>query len=145
MLAVSTAALLAACGGSGTPDVVVRDAAIGATRGDLAALYAVLENRGDGDDAVVAATCTCAARVTLHGSDGEEGFSMMVRTEQLDVPAGATTRLDPGGSHLMLDGMGEPLVEGDRVQVEIELERGAPISLEVPVVAPQELSERVAR
>ena len=135
--------VLVGCGGSGSADIVLSDPAIGATDSEIAAMYLTITNQGDQADSLNAATCTCAATVTLHLTDTDGGMSKMVDTGQLDLPAGGTVELDPAGSHVMLEELVEPLTEGDTVSVRFEFEHSAAQTIEVPVVGLVSLAERV--
>jgi hypothetical protein len=65
----------------------------------------------------------------------------MRTSPSLEVPASATVRLEPGGTHLMLEGVGRALVPGDTVPVLLEFDRGAPLQVDAPVVPLEDLVE----
>lgn len=140
--AVVVVAVLAACSPDAPPDVVVSNPAVGATDGTVAAMYLDFENRG-GDDAVVAATCACAGEVTLHVTDNSDGRSMMVDTDVLELPSGARVEMWPAGSHVMLERLVAPLVDGTSLEVSLEFERSEDRTVEVPIVALQSLVDRI--
>jgi copper(I)-binding protein len=50
--------------------------------------------------------------------------------EAIEIPAGQTVTLQPGGFHLMLIGLKEPLIQGQAVPVTLRFERAG----EVPVM-----------
>jgi copper(I)-binding protein len=53
----------------------------------------------------------------------------------LDIPAGGTVELKPGGMHLMLLDLKQPLVEGTRVPVKLTFKSGAVGEVELLVQA----------
>ena len=55
-----------------------------------------------------------------HGS----GMMTMQPVESIEVPAGETVALEPGGYHVMLIGLVEDLEVGDTVEVTLEFESG---------------------
>ena len=138
VLVTGVAASTAASGG-----VDVRDAAVGATELDTAAVYMELDSADPEPLTLVGASCNCGAEVTVHATDTSGGRSQMVATPGITVDPGAATVLSPGGSHLMLEGLTAPLVDGDRLALDLEFDRGDPVRVEVPVLAPQELTDRI--
>jgi hypothetical protein len=91
--------------------------------GGTAALYAHICNRGSAD-ALVGAATTAAAAAELHVSERSvDGVSTMRPIDRLDIPAGGHAALAPGGAHLMLIDLAEPLSEGSTVPVSLQFER----------------------
>lgn len=124
--------------------ISVVDPAVGAVPGESAAVYLSLDNDG-ADDALVAARCDCSSKVSLHVTEDHGGVHLMVAAEHIDLPSGETTVLEPGQSHLMLEGLDAPLTAGSSITVTLEFEHGGEQTLEVPVVPLSELAERVDR
>ncbi len=54
----------------------------------------------------------------------------------VDIPAGATVVLAPQGTHLMLMGLPQPLVAGERFPLTLEFARAGTLVVSVRVVAP---------
>lgn len=137
---ITAAVLIATTSSDG---VEIRDPAVGATSSATAAVYLDLVNTGDTAEQLVAASCDCAGRATLHRSSiGSDGLASMERVDRLDLAAGETLSFSPGGSHVMLEDLPAPLVAGDRVEIELEFASGATRSASVPVVDLAELAER---
>ncbi len=139
-----TAALsgsLAACGGGPAGEVLVRDAVAGEARaGAEVAVYFEVESGGG--DAIVSATSASADRSSLHELQPVEGGGIMMPSDRITLVDGVTV-LAPNGSHVMLSGLEQALVAGDRVPVTLEFEHHAPITVEVAVVPLYELAELV--
>lgn len=53
--------------------------------------------------------------------------------EGIEVPAGATVTLAPGGLHLMFMQLKAPLVEGTRVPVTLTFEKSGTVEIELEV------------
>jgi len=75
--------------------------------------------------------------VQIHESRIESGMMMMRELrEGLPLPAGETVALEPGGNHLMLLGVKEPLVAGDTVTLTLTFESSPPLELTATVRQP---------
>lgn len=96
------------------------------------------------DDRVVAATVdpSIAASVEIHETThSEQDHSTMTMRELPDglvLPAGQAVALAPGGYHLMLMELVEPLAVGDQFELKLTLEQAGeiPVSVEVRDSAP---------
>ncbi|MBH0237677.1 copper chaperone PCu(A)C [Methylobrevis albus] len=96
--------------------------------------YLTVVNAGGTDDRLVSATSPASARVEIHEMSVTDGVMVMrPLPEGLPMPAGATVALAPGGLHLMLIDLAAPLVEGERVPVELTFERAGTVSVELAV------------
>ena len=94
-----------------------------------------IENGCAEDAAVVAASSVQFADVSMHRTIEEDGISRMRPVARLEVDAGTTTVLEPGGLHLMLMQPREPLREGSKVSVTLKLEDGRELPAELVVSA----------
>lgn len=77
--------------------------------------YLSLRNQGGDEHSLVGAESTACEVVELHTQTLEEGVMRMRRVERIALPAGETVRLAPGGRHLMLIGLKDPLIPGGEV------------------------------
>jgi len=59
----------------------------------------------------------------------------MREVDAIELPAGETTALQPGGLHIMLLELESPLVEGDTFPLTLTLEGAGAVELEVQVEA----------
>ena len=128
--------LLASCNKPGSPDIQVSDAwARETVAGQTAtAAYMTLENRGAGDDRLIAVSATAPAAAMLHASDSSGGIARMRPMEAgLAIPAGATVELKPGGSHVMVTGLGGPLRAGDTLKLTLRFEKSGERPVDVRV------------
>jgi copper(I)-binding protein len=125
-------------GGSGaTPSVTVEDAwartsPMMATNG---AVYARLT--ATVDDRLVAASVesSVAATAEVHETtmDRETDEMVMQAVEAIELPAGETVSLEPGGYHVMLLDLVEPLEAGDTVEVTLVFEEAGEVVVEAEV------------
>jgi copper(I)-binding protein len=118
--------LLASCGQSGSPDIQVADAWARETVAGQSgtAAYMTIANRGSGDDRVLAIVAPTPITATLHETSTSGGVSSMRPLEGgLDVPAGGTVVLKPGGAHVMISGLTTPLRPGQTLRLTLRFER----------------------
>ena len=97
------------------------------------AMFLTLKNVGTVDHAVVAATSTAAEHVELHTHVMDGEVMRMRQIEKIDVKAGQTTVLEPGGLHVMLLGLKQPLEAGVVVRVDLTFDDGSTESVDAPV------------
>ncbi|WP_232424102.1 copper chaperone PCu(A)C [Imhoffiella purpurea] len=97
------------------------------------AAFMVLSNHSGEDRALVAAESPVAETVELHTHVMADGMMQMRRIERIDIPAGGTATLAPGGLHIMLIGLGQPLDPGTDIDLELRFDDGETLDLEVPV------------
>ena len=69
----------------------------------------------------------------IHETKLEAGQSKMRPHEQLVVAPGATVKLEPGGLHVMLHDLKQPLTVGAQVPLVIELSGGGTVRVTATV------------
>jgi copper(I)-binding protein len=132
------ALLLASCSKSGTADLQISDASARETvAGQTAtAAYMTIHNRGAGDDRLVSVEAAAPAKAMLHASESSDGISRMREMGAgLALPAGATVHLKPGGTHVMITGLGAPLRASDVMKLRLKFEKSGPRDVDVAVGA----------
>lgn len=138
MVAVGLAtslATLTACGtsvdGGGGQGLSVADAWVKAADEGMTGAFGTLVNDTDEDVLVVSGSSVASERVELHTTAiGEDGS--MVMTPVADgfvVPAHESHELAPGGDHVMLMGLAQPLEPGAEVVIELVTEGGDTIEM----------------
>lgn len=95
------------------------------------AVYATLVNRGETSDALIAASSDSARAVEIHQSYQESGMMMMRSIDRIDVPAGASIEMKPGGYHFMLLDLKRALEPGQVVKLMVSFRDAG----QVPVTA----------
>ncbi|WP_018232342.1 copper chaperone PCu(A)C [Thioalkalivibrio thiocyanodenitrificans] len=103
------------------------------------AAFMTLENTGGKDLAVVSAESGVSRVVELHTHTMHEGVMRMREIERIEVAAGARTELKPGGLHVMLIGLHEPLQEGQVVEVTLVYDDGSRQMIHAPVRDPGDM------
>lgn len=139
--------LVAGCTGpTGTPELRIGPARASVPAAGVAQLVLEIENVGDGDDRLVAATTDRALAVELHETaiDDEGRATMTLREDGVALPAGTTTRFRPGGLHLMLVVPDATIVLGATFDVTLSFDRSPPSTLAVTVVPTVELLDDTA-
>ncbi len=129
---------------------------------DAGAAYMAIENAGGADDALVAASVdpSVAGAAELHevvmvddgggdmssttmggdmsgttmgGSMEGEGTMRMQQVEQIDLAAGESVELEPGGYHIMLLDLVAPLEEGTTIQITLDFENATSVTVNAEV------------
>ncbi len=127
--------VVAGCGQEHTGDpIVVRDAWIREPPPrSPAAGYLVIENRGGEPVELVAVATEAAEQTEIHVMEYKNDRMTMRRVAGLQVPAGGEVALKPGGTHLMLMELRQPLRDGDEVELVLRFGDGTERRTQVPV------------
>jgi len=96
------------------------------------AAYLTVQNAGEADR-LVAVSGDVAERVELHTHRMENNVMQMRQVDAIDVPAGGAATLQPGGLHVMLIGLKQPLKEGEHFPLVLTFEKAGEVSVEVTV------------
>lgn len=120
-----------------TAGVTVREAWARATPPGMtvAAAYLTLVG-GPRSDRLLGAATPRAAMAELHVVTESDGMARMRQTDGIEVPAGQTVTLAPQGTHVMLMGVAQPLVAGERFPLTLRFEQAGQIDVSVEVRAP---------
>ncbi len=153
LIFAALALLLAACGPA---ELSVKDAwARPALEGGTGAIYLTVQN-GTGDAFALTGASTDLARVVEmhmsmimgemdHGGHGdmhptaspaESDVAMMHPVDRIEVAAGGSVQLAPGGYHIMLIDLQRALVAGETFTATLHFDGHEDIEVEVGVVAP---------
>lgn len=110
MLAATATLMLASCGQG---DVLFADNAVvnlSPVEGNPSAGYMDLHG-GRVDVELVAVTSDDVLRMEIHETTEENGVMSMAKLKSIPVPAGETVKLEPGGKHVMIWGIGNGSIE----------------------------------
>lgn len=106
-----------------------------APQGGNGAGYAVITSAGPADT-LIAVSTPVAGRAEIHESMIMGGQAMMhPRPGGLPVPAGATVVLKPGGWHIMLMGLKQPLKAGDHYPATLTFRKAGQVTVQFSVQA----------
>lgn len=97
------------------------------------AAYLTIENNGDAADTLLEVRSDAAARVELHTMAMDGMVMKMRRLDTLPIEAGETVSLAPGGLHIMLIRLREPLSEGMSVPLTLVFEKAGSLEVSAPV------------
>jgi copper(I)-binding protein len=129
--AASVNALPVAADGVSVEQAWARASAGAATTG---AAYITLKG-GAQADALVGVATPVAASTEVHESFTENGVMKMRAVPSLPIPAGTVVTLAPGGYHVMLMGLKQPLAVGQSFPLTLTFAQAAPMTVTVQVQA----------
>lgn len=115
---VATLITSAACAQS----VEVKDAWIRGTVPAQRATGAFMELTGKNNARLVAVESPAAGVVEIHNMSMKDGVMRMFPVDGVDVPAGKTVKLAPGGYHVMLMALKQQMKAGDSVPLKLTFE-----------------------
>lgn len=149
IIALSVVAFLAGCGEQQTTPAISAETAdpCAAVEGDgvvvvdawvraagegqkTSAAYMTLCNAGDISDTLLAASSDAAAAVEIHETKKDEaGVTTMTPSEGVVIEAGNSAVLEPGGAHIMLIGLTDPIEIDEVITLTLDFQHGAPVTV----------------
>lgn len=87
--------------------------------------FMVLKNTSQSDVALVHVQTDISRLAELHTHLQENGMMRMRQLEKINIPANASTELQPGGYHIMLIDLKSPLTLGQKVSLSLEFDDGS--------------------
>jgi len=102
--------------------VTVKDAWIRGTVQGQNATGAFMELSGKSKARLVGVTTPLTANAEVHSMSMENGVMRMSPVDGIDIPAGKSVKLAPGGYHVMLMNLKKPLNAGDKVPLQLTFE-----------------------
>ncbi|WP_421851917.1 copper chaperone PCu(A)C [Oricola sp.] len=102
--------------------------------------YMIIRNEGSEADRLIAGSAPFAGKVEIHEMKMENDVMKMREIEGgLEIPAGGSVELKPGGYHVMFMKLNEQLKEGEMVKGTVVFQNAGEIELGFKVVAPGEM------
>lgn len=95
--------------------------------------YVTLKNSGAAADKLVSATADIARKVEVHEMAMDNGVMKMRPVNGLEIPAGQSVELKPGGYHIMFMGLKQQLKAGDTVRGVLTFEKAGAVPVEFKV------------
>ena len=98
--------------------------------------YMTIHNEGDEADKLIAAKTDAAEVVELHRHTMDENGVLRMRMVEggfIEVPAGGSVALEPGGLHLMLINLTQPLKKGETYPLTLKFEKFGDVTFDVPI------------
>jgi hypothetical protein len=104
-------------------DVEIKSAWARATPGgaQTAAVYATVVSPAG--DKLTAVSTPAAQKAELHTMTMDNGVMKMRQVDGIDLPAGKPVSLKPGGYHIMLMGLTQPLKEGQTIPLTLTFQK----------------------
>lgn len=96
--------------------------------------YLRIDNRTGAADRLLGASASgVASAVELHSMSMDGDVMRMRKVDAIDVPAGGTVELKPGGLHLMLIGLSAPLKAHTMVPLVLRFEKAGELRVQMHV------------
>ena len=99
--------------------------------------YFHIKNNGAAADKLVGVTSSVSPKVEIHEHTMKDGVMKMSQVMSIDVPAGGTVELKPGGYHIMLFETINKYGPGDKIDLTLKFESGITVAKELEVMAKQ--------
>ena len=99
----------------------------------MGAGYLVIHNQGETDDELLSVASPVSERVEIHLSQMQDGVMRMRSAMPLTIGASERLSLAPGGMHVMLMGLSQPLAAGATFNLDLGLANGENLRVEVLV------------
>lgn len=103
------------------------------TRTMSAAVYLIIQNDSDELETLLDAHTDRAEMTEVHRSFEEDGIMRMEHVEEVPLAPGETMEFAPGGYHIMLMRLTEPLKEGDVFPMVLTFENQGEVTVYVEV------------
>lgn len=98
------------------------------------AAYFELTNQAEEPERILGAVTDIAETVELHNHVHADGLMRMERVDVVEVAAQGSVQFKPGSYHVMLLGLKQPLVAGERFSLTVELEKAGAITTDVEIL-----------
>ncbi|MBO6755362.1 MAG: copper chaperone PCu(A)C [Roseibium sp.] len=96
--------------------------------------FVTISNSGSESDRLVSAASETANRVEIHEMAIQDGIMKMREMDNgIEIPAGETVTLKPGGLHIMFMGLKGRFEEGTRVPVSLTFEKAGSVDIDLAV------------
>lgn len=99
----------------------------------VAAGYLELRNEGARGAVLTGVVAPRFGSVEIHRTEVRNGVASMRRLNSIEIPAGGSVRLEPGGFHLMLSRKPPMPRDGDLIHMTFEFGDGSRVAVNVPV------------
>lgn len=101
------------------------DGWVKATDKDMTGVFGVIKNTGTEDLHLTGVKSDLGKRQELHETvPGGSGMMMREKEDGFVIPAGGELELKPGGNHIMLMELDEPITTGQEITLTLEFEGG---------------------
>lgn len=122
--------------GAQAEDLKVESAWARASAGRNGAAFVTVFNGSGTPDRLIGVQSPVATDAMVHRSLEEDGTMKMEHVAAADVGAGQRVEMKPGGLHIMLVGLKQPLRKGDQFPLSLRFEHGGVKKLSVKIYGP---------
>lgn len=98
--------------------------------------YFIIENNSSNDEFLVSANANVANRTEIHNHVHQNGMMKMQQQTEVRIPAGQSVKFAPGGLHIMLFGLKQPLKAGQDLALSLRTKSGEQIKFSAKVEQP---------
>lgn len=99
------------------------------------AAYMTIRNTGEEPVTLTKIQTDLATMPEIHRtSTNEQGVTSMAPAGEIEIAAGGTVALEPGGLHAMLMGLQRPMAEGGTFSLTLLFSNGSKLTVEVPIL-----------
>jgi copper(I)-binding protein len=99
--------------------------------------YLTIDNRGSEPDRLLRVATPAAGVAEIHSMTMEGNVMRMRAVAAVEIPAHATTALKPGGYHVMLMDLKQPLVAGETIPLSLTFAKAGRIDVTAHVEPPE--------
>lgn len=100
------------------------------------AAFLSISNSGAEADRLLRVESNLAETVELHLSEMKDGVMMMRPVDGIDLPAGATVELKPGGYHIMLINLKQELTPLEKYPLTLVFEKAGSLTIDAEALLP---------
>jgi periplasmic copper chaperone A len=96
--------------------------------------YLTIENRGSAPDRLIGGSTDAASKLEVHEMSMKDGvMTMRPLDDGLTIDPGKTVKLAPGGYHLMMFDLKNPLKQGETVPITLKFEKAGDVKVTLAV------------
>lgn len=99
----------------------------------MSGAFMTFHNKGSREYKLISAKSSAARFVELHGHEMKDGMMRMRQMSHFHLPPKQDKVLKPGGLHIMLIGLQEPMTEGGEISIDLTFDDGSQTQIKVPV------------
>ena len=97
--------------------------------------YVTIKNTGAAPDRLLSVSADVAGKVEVHEMSMADGVMKMRAINGLEIAAGKSVELKPGGFHIMFEDLKQPLKMGETVKGALKFEKAGTVPVEFKVEA----------
>ncbi|MEQ9619226.1 MAG: copper chaperone PCu(A)C [Deltaproteobacteria bacterium] len=101
----------------------------------ITAVYFTIENQGNEDDKLVDVSSEISGSAEIHVTTvDDKSVAKMEMKKEIDIPKGETIELKPGGAHIMLIDLKEPLTDKNEIDLDLTFAKAGDVEIKAVVL-----------